>query len=223
MPSAEKDIKQKARDKEEAETLAERTRKLVNEGRTKVPLKEISERVDNVHRWSGSVYSSIVKQDKVFAYSRLESKLGWWKMRGLDLLVWKLSTISFKQKKTGWMENFRKVWRPTDKYVEHTGKLDRKHCMLSMEVLTGHIYLQYVLHKRKTAKACLYKKYSACSVWMSCIEKGPSTDPGMVQRGKKLTNGPLQIQIRGTGQWISRSGSLECTLEATSSYLKKRN
>ncbi len=41
---------------------------------------------------------------------------------------------------------------PTDGYVQFISKLDRKHCRMLIELLTGHINLQYMLHKMRRAK-----------------------------------------------------------------------
>ncbi len=41
---------------------------------------------------------------------------------------------------------------PTDRYVQFISKLDRKHCRMLVGLLTGHINLQYMLHKMRRVK-----------------------------------------------------------------------
>ncbi len=41
---------------------------------------------------------------------------------------------------------------PNDRYVQFIRKLDRKHCRTLAGLLTGHINLQYMLHKMRRAK-----------------------------------------------------------------------
>ncbi len=62
----------KKADGQEVEVLAKGTGKLMNQGQTEVPSKEISERAGNRHRQPSSDYSSNGKKDKVFACSRVE-------------------------------------------------------------------------------------------------------------------------------------------------------
>ncbi len=49
---------------------------------------------------------------------------------------------------------------PTDRYVQFISKLDRKHCRMLVGVLTGHINLQYMLHKMR-AKTHSYRRCGA--------------------------------------------------------------
>ncbi len=79
-------------------------------------------------------------------------------MAGLELFI---SGINRKRNRLN--ENHMKDIGPTDKYVQHIGKLNRKQCRMSMELLIGHIYLQCVLHKR-TAKSSSYRKNDVSSV-----------------------------------------------------------
>ncbi len=48
-----------------------------------------------------------------------------------------------------------------DMYGHYIGKLHRKHCEISMVFLTRHIHLQHMLHKQRTAKVTLCRKYGA--------------------------------------------------------------
>ncbi len=41
---------------------------------------------------------------------------------------------------------------PTDTYNQFISKLGRKHCRMLVGLLTGHINLQYMLHKLRSAK-----------------------------------------------------------------------
>ncbi len=47
---------------------------------------------------------------------------------------------------------------PTDRYVQFISKLDRKHCRMLAGLLTGHINLQYELHKMRRAKTLLCRR-----------------------------------------------------------------
>ncbi len=58
-----KKAQSKNQETEEVESPAEGTGKLVNQGQTKIPSKETGERVDILHRYSDSNFSSIIKQE----------------------------------------------------------------------------------------------------------------------------------------------------------------
>ncbi len=50
---------------------------------------------------------------------------------------------------------------PTNRYVQFISKLNRKHCRTSVEPLTSHINLQYMLHKVRRAKTTLCRRCGA--------------------------------------------------------------
>ncbi len=50
---------------------------------------------------------------------------------------------------------------PTDRYIQFISKLDRKHCRMLIGLLTGHINLQYMLHKMRGAKSPLCRRCGA--------------------------------------------------------------
>ncbi len=103
---------------------------------------------------------------------------------------------------------------PTDEFVQHIGKLNRKHCRLSMGFVTGHMRLQCVPSKRNTSKAYSCRKYSTCSAWIPGIGKDRNTDCGygpdaysVLERiGEQIVGmvwmDPDQIKISIAGDWM---------------------
>ncbi len=78
-----------------------------------------------------------------------------------------LSLSRFKSKIRNWFEKRKQTeWEVcekygtsqlcleelTDRYVQFISKLDRNHCRMLVGLLTGHINLQYMLHKMRRAK-----------------------------------------------------------------------
>ncbi len=87
-----------------------------------------------------------------------------------------LSLSRFKSKIGDWVGKRKQIeWKvcekygtsqlclegPTDRYVQFISKLDRKHCTMLIGLLTGHINLQYMLHKMRRAKTTLCRRYGA--------------------------------------------------------------
>ncbi len=84
-----------------------------------------------------------------------------------------------KRKQTEWKvcvkygTSQRSLEGPTDRYVQFISKLNRKHYRMLVEFLTGHINLQYMLHKMRRAKTpacrrCGAKKVTSVSVHFLC-------------------------------------------------------
>ncbi len=62
---------------------------------------------------------------------------------------------------------------PIDRYVKFISKLGRKHCRMLVRLLTGHINLQYMLHKMRRAKTpscrrCGAEKETAVHILCEC-------------------------------------------------------
>ncbi len=127
-----------------------------------------------------------------------------------------LSLSRFKSKIRNWIEKRKQTeWkvfekygtrqqgleRPTDRYIHFISKLDRKHFRILVGLLTGHINLQYMLHKMKRAKTSSCRRCGAekeMSVHMPCecpvLKKSKDADCGLCQDG-------FGTNRRGDAEW----------------------
>ncbi len=99
-----------------------------------------------------------------------------------------LSLSRFKSKIRNWIEKTKcrieSLWKewtsqqcpegPIDRYVQFISKLDRKHCRMLVGLLTGHINLQYMLHKMRRAKTpscrrCGAEKETLVHILCECL------------------------------------------------------